>query len=194
MLFTNLKMQSLIDQFQNVETAKLNASLQTMIDLGLCQIGDMFFFSQKSQNISTESLGCLDSITQRYGDRSGFEKRVVLQDDVSAVSKPCNYKADNSFDTSNLTTTEKSMNSINIEDYESEDVVGQSLLLFCHLKEYLITHDLPDCTIFLSIQNSAEFGIMANVSFCISRLNESVIDVANIEGYEEAVMVEFVKS
>lgn len=161
MIFTNLKMQSLIDQFQNVETAKLNISLQAMIDFGLCQIGDMFFFSQKSQNISTESLGCLDSITQRYGDRSGFEK---------------------------------SMNSIHIEDCESEDVVGQSLLLFCHLKEYWITHDLPDCSIFLSIQNSVEFGIMANVSFCISRSNETVIDVANIEDYEEAVMVEFVKS
>lgn len=161
MIFTNLKMQSLIDQFQNVETAKLNVSLQTMIDFGLCQIGDMFFFSQTSQNISKESLDCLDSITQRYGDRSGFEK---------------------------------SMNSIHIENYESEDVIGQSLLFFYHLKEYWITHDLPDCTIFLSIQSSAEFGIMANVSFCISILNESVIDIANIEDYEEAVMVEFVKS
>lgn len=161
MIFSNLKMRSLLDHFQNAETARLNASLQKIIDLGLCQIGDMFFFSQKSQHISAESLGCLDVITQRYGDRSGFEK---------------------------------SMNSIHIEDYESEDVVGQSLLFFYHLKEYLITHELPDCTIFLSIQNSVEFGIMVNVSFCISRSNETVIDIANIEDYEEAVMVEFVKS
>lgn len=161
MLFTNLKMRSVLDGFQDAETAKLNVSLQKMIDLGLCKIGDMFFFSQKSQQISTESLGFLDVITQRYGDRSGFEK---------------------------------SMNSIHIEDYESEDIIGQSLLFFYHLKEYWITHDLPDCTTFLSIQNSVEFGIMANVSFCISRLNETVIDVANIENYKEAVMVEFVKS
>ena len=161
MLFKNLKMQSLIDQFQSAETAKLNVSLQTMIDFGLCKIGDMFFFSQKSQHVSKDFLGCLDVITQRYGDISGFEK---------------------------------SMNSIDIEDYESEDVVGQSLLFFYHLKEYLITHELPDCTIFLSIQNSVEFGIMANVSFCISRSNETIIDIANIEDYEEAVMVEFVKS
>ncbi len=154
-------MRSLLDNFQNAETARLNASLQKIIDLGLCQIGDMLFFSQKSQNISTESLGCLDVTTQRYGDRSGFEK---------------------------------SMNSIHIEDYESEDVVGQSQLFFYHLKEYWITHGLPDCTIFLSLQNSVDFGITANVSFCISRSNETVIDVANIEDYEEAVMVEFVKS
>ena len=191
MIFKNLKMDSLLNKFQvvlqnDVSTARNPYNNNAENSFYMSNLITTKFQSVENYDLDEPLKELIESGFLKIDDMLFFTKKAKKNPrDFSTSLIKERYGDKSGF--------EKSMNTIFIEDYIKEGIVEKSFIFLQHLKESLLLSGCPDFTVFLSIEDLIDFGLLANISFCISRWNEVVIDTSSIEDYSQAIMVEFVK-